>query len=419
MAQGIDDGLTWNVLDMMLMDDIPNGADVSLNTVSEFLADLEDFGVKAVSKNEVKSKITKPKTNSNDSSPRDTASVPTKRIRTSPKEELEYLQSKHRYLISELRKLQAATAMTTNDPWQKRAKSQAQAAQRAIQENTRLKAALEDQIKVIQALEKVFQKKPRLTEAAAEKIADLVPWRRSILGLHNREGDLEALLRYQYDKLDTEFIRRKVYHMRDNMVGDELVRSEQVESSNDNIIIHLIRCKQWSINFIEFSQILWGYISLNVRMPTKIKVDSELLQSFKNDTIVYTRHLSNGMCEQLKIPPLEGRTAAMRFEERDRVVIVWKSIVDDALVPFRDDYVVKDNKMGWALITADGPNECKVAVYSTLTTPVFPNYTSGTMTEIILNLYKANSTKFDNAISAAVEERKKVIAQKVKDMNTK
>ncbi|OQR85676.1 hypothetical protein ACHHYP_11563 [Achlya hypogyna] len=377
--------------------------EISLTTVSDFLADLGDFGVEAAGVAPVKTTLQPAK----ESSPSSTSSGSTKRLRTTPKEELEYLHSKQRYLLGQLHRLQATVAQApSSDPWQKRAQNQAQAAQRALQENARLKAALEDQLKMIQALERVFQKKPKVVDPTP-KHGDLLPWRRAILGVSNREADIEALLRSQYDKLDTEFIRHHVYQLRDTLTDETPVKREFVQSQSDSILLHFVKCKRWPINFVQYSQILWDFVSLNTRIQGKVKVDSERLQSFQNDTIVYTRHVANAWIDGIDIPPVEGRTAAMRFVEPDRVVIVWKSIAEDALVPFMSDRHIRDNKCGWAVITPHGPDACSLAAYSNLTTPVFPTTTSGAMTEMILSLYETNSGRFDAALTAVVNARRR------------
>ncbi|EQC25960.1 hypothetical protein SDRG_16178 [Saprolegnia diclina VS20] len=409
------DGTTWatDPLDALFLDETHGRMEeISLSHVSDFLAELGDFAAPAKPPRQPQP-TAEPSSSpsSSSSSPSSTLpTAPTKRMRTTPKEELEYLHSKQRYLLTQLKTLQAAVIVPTDDdPWHKRAQNQAQAAQRALQENVRLKAAYEDQLKMIQALERVFQKKPKLTHPTP-KHHDLLPWRRYMLGVENREEDLEAILRHQYDKLDTEFIRHKVYPLRDSLVGDDtLTTREFVESTADNIVLHLVRCKRWPIDYESFSRILWDFVSLNVKIPVKNKVDSERLQSFQNDTLVYTRHTARTWSEHMDIPPVEGRTASMRFVEKDRVVIVWKSIADDALVPFSDQVHVKDNKAGWAVITPDGPHGCRLAAYSRLTTPVLPSMQRGSMTETILSLYATNSGRFDAALTAEVEARRQAM----------
>ncbi|KDO24897.1 hypothetical protein SPRG_09541 [Saprolegnia parasitica CBS 223.65] len=412
MARRTDATTTWatDPLDALLLDETHGRMEeITLSNVSDFLAELGDFAAPAKPSRPA-SAGTSPSPSSSSSPSSTMPTAPAKRMRTTPKEELEYLHSKQRYLLTQLKTLQAAVAVPANDdPWHKRAQNQAQAAQRALQENVRLKAAYEDQLKMIQALERVFQKKPKLQDATP-KHQDLLPWRRYMLGVNNRERDMEAILRHQYDKLDTEFIRHNVYQLRDTLVCDgALTKREFVESTADNIVLHFVRCKRWPIDYLSFSRLLWDFVSLNVKVPVKTKVDSERLQSFQNDMLVYTRHTARPWSEHMDIPPVVGRTASMRFLEKDRVVIVWKSIADDALVPFPDHDHVKDNKAGWAVITPDGPDGCRLATYSRLTTPVFPSMQRGSMTETILSLYETNSGRFDAALTAEVDARRKAM----------
>lgn len=86
-------------------------------------------------------------------------------IRKRQKDELEYLRNEAAELTKhlELLKTVKATEMEhTENHWEKIARGQKMAAQKATLENSRLKRALEDQLHLATALDRLLAKRPRL-----------------------------------------------------------------------------------------------------------------------------------------------------------------------------------------------------------------------------------------------------------------
>ena len=90
---------------------------------------------------------------------------PKRRIRRREKHELEYLREKMKDLTRELDTLQSIKDFDTLacSKWEALARKQATESQLAYQENVRLKAGIQEQLKIVEGLERIFVKKPKLT----------------------------------------------------------------------------------------------------------------------------------------------------------------------------------------------------------------------------------------------------------------
>ncbi|OQR93890.1 hypothetical protein ACHHYP_02132 [Achlya hypogyna] len=347
----------------------------SIESMAEFLAPTADFGL-------------------SDSSPNDAdrrARQTKRRLAGNPKEEIEYLQSKHRYLLRQLHTLQERqTIVPTDDPWKVRAIEQARAAQRSLQENGRLKAMLEEQLKVLEALQRVITKKPKVSTFPSTD----GQWQDAVLGVSGREDSLEALMQHQYNLLETHWIRLGMYEAIDK--GETNLQSFVKSQESDAMVLHFVHCTPIPVDAHAMVNIIWEHMTAKVESKT-----SEVLQEIHSD-LVYVKHARE--LPDPTMPKLEGRIVHRRWFEPDRVVIAWRAIVDDRLIPHEAGRLI-ENRAGWTVAYHRNDNECFLAVYGTMTMPSVSSGVQpavGTLTELLLQASKENGEKFGHRIRDAV-----------------
>ncbi|OQS00225.1 hypothetical protein THRCLA_21718 [Thraustotheca clavata] len=343
----------------------------SFDFLSDFLADISDSATSELAKAPIQTHG--------------------KRRRPTPREELDYLKVKQFELQNQLQKLQLQQTLETtdSDSWKARAIAQAQFAQKAKHENARLKSIVEEQLKMIEGLEHLILKRPKISNLTTDEML----WKQAILGHENRYQDLLSLMQFQYEKLETEWIRHDLYNYLER--GDSVHKSFVQGSSDDETMdLNFIRCNSIPLDFRVMADILWEHTSRTI--PNV----HEVLEVF-DPYLVYSR-------EDMEfghpfMPILEARVAGCRWIEEDRVVFAWRSILEDKLIPHNERNLI-DNRSGWQT----GPNKCYVSAYSKLTTPIFPVVLKatqppvGTITELLLQTNKANSEQYGAIMKKAV-----------------
>ncbi|OQS08026.1 hypothetical protein THRCLA_00003, partial [Thraustotheca clavata] len=256
-----------------------------------------------------------------------------------------------------------------------------------------LKKLVEEQLKVIQALERIVNKKPRLLSFPTS--ADSL-WKQAILGIHERDDQLERLAQYQYDRLDSEWIRLGIY--------DAAERNERMRKSfvtgEDTMTLNLVGTITKPIKPKAIADFFWD------QKLGKIGPACEIMSMVHSD-LVYLR-------EDLKLiddsmPMLETRVALRRYIETNRIVFVWKAIVQDELYPHESSNLIGD-QTGWVVFEDKGHGECSFQLYLTISTPIFPsNMTErqpavGTWTELLLESIRQSKMKYVHHFERALQE---------------
>ncbi|KDO21998.1 hypothetical protein SPRG_12857, partial [Saprolegnia parasitica CBS 223.65] len=222
---------TWSTYDATLADDDDVHA---MAHMSAFLATTPDFGLG--------SSLDTP--SSNPSSDDDSATQAKKHAR--PKHEIEVLHAKHMELQRQLQLLQLLRAPPRPlTPWQARAMRQAEAAQRTLQENSRLKRLVNEQRKVLAALERSLRKCPRLLSRDPT--------------IHTEDDDttpFKRLLQRQYDKMESEWIQRRLYD------GTTPLRHTTLERSTEDGAIasfHFVAKMIAPLDYTSMAHVFWTH----------------------------------------------------------------------------------------------------------------------------------------------------------------
>ncbi|EQC28180.1 hypothetical protein SDRG_14005 [Saprolegnia diclina VS20] len=278
--------------------------------LSAFLATTPDFGLS--------SSLTT--LSSSPSSDDDSAIQAKKQAR--PKHEIEILHAKHNELQRQLQLLQLLRAPPKPvTPWQARAMRQAEAAQRTLQENSRLKRLVSDQRKVLSALERSLRKCPRLESPSPSYAEDTTLF--------------QHLLQQQFDKMESEWIQRRLYDASAPLRHTTLERSPE-----DGAIASFRFVAKMSapLDYKSMAQVFWTH-------KTGLLGPSCSVHRTIDHNIVYMRELAR--YADLGVPVMETHDCFGRFLEPGRVVMVWRSLGQgETITPHGADHLV-GHRWGW------------------------------------------------------------------------
>ncbi|KDO24896.1 hypothetical protein SPRG_09540 [Saprolegnia parasitica CBS 223.65] len=321
---------------------------------------------------------------------------PTKGGYQRPKEELEYLKRKHDALTQQLHALHAQQALVpVSSRWALRAVEQTQLAQRSLLENKRLKEMVEGQLQMITSLQKMLLKHPALTTFRPSTGL-------CILGIEHRRQEVDALMAYHLERLESEWIRHRLYEaLDDDTPLNQLTVLEP--ATTPEIRLSYVGSQRMPLDFRTMGDVLWDH-KLGDHHPV-----SEILERF-NDNLVYVRE-ENALHDS-DAPVLESRSIVQRIQQDQRVVMLWRSILEDRLYPHGPNRLIA-NRMGWVVVHPRSHNECVLQTVVVMSTPIASSLmvqpAVGTLTELVLHTSEANRRKFGvglhNAVAARVATR--------------
>ncbi|EQC28171.1 hypothetical protein SDRG_13998 [Saprolegnia diclina VS20] len=302
------------------------------------------------------------------------------RKRKTLKSEIDYLRAKQVELSTELAQLQGRiTAIPRDAIWQRRAYDQAMGAHRALQERAQLQDAVQQQLQQLHALEDEFVVSAKRTKMAPPSVLQ----QEAVLNANDREAALEALLQRQLEKLDSEWVRHRIY---DAVDANAVLQSSHLEPHDDTVLLRFLRCEPYTLPSDTMASVLWTHLTQRSPPPGH---DAE---TFHAD-LAYTRQ--DSILELPSRPTLESRLACRRWTQKGRTVIAWRSILCDAHKPHDPSHLI-ENAWGWAVAYPRGPDASYFAVFLSMTAPLSSSSSTqhaddvGLLTELLLKITQDN-----------------------------
>ncbi|OQR80648.1 hypothetical protein ACHHYP_17376 [Achlya hypogyna] len=329
----------------------------------------------------------------------DTPRSDKKRRRPSLRDELVYLRAKRDELATRLEQLQALrTIVPLESEWAERAVAQAHAAQGALRENAQLRELLEDQLKLVGTLQRAFTRRPKLCE-----LTPLAPWKVAAVGATDREATLLRILDAQYDKLATAWVRQQLHAVE---AASDRVKRIHVEGEADRLVVHSVLGMSWPVDFTTMGDLLWRLVT--TRVPDEFGLQSTTQEVF-GASLTYARFVVTDF--PAPFPPIEGRVAARRYIEADRVVLVLRSIAEDALQPWDPAHLL-GNECTCIVVKKQGDGHCRVVVYGQLAPPALSpqadaaamQLPAGAFSEFVLDQFQSCTNLFESLVTKAVHE---------------
>ncbi|EQC28179.1 hypothetical protein SDRG_14004 [Saprolegnia diclina VS20] len=342
--------------------------------ISAFLATTSDFGLDA--------SALPTSTHDTPSSPScDEPLLPSKK-RSRPKHEIEHLHATHAELERQLQLLQLLRPPSKAlGPWQARAIHQAEAAQRSLHENSRLKDLVAEKRKLLDAVERILTKRPRfaLTEPSHDE-------------------KMEQRLQLQLDQMDSEWIRRRLYD------ATPSTRETTIErSAKDGAIVSFGSVAKLvaPLDFESMGELLWAHKASYLGPSCRV-------QRAAHKNLAYTRELVH--IADFSLPALETQDCFRRFVEPDRIVILWRSLSDDEDIALPAAGHLIGHRWGWLEIERKNTWETTVRCSMTTQIPSLPATepisAASAWSERLMQWSLANKEAVGNIIQAAVMERR-------------
>ncbi|ETW03363.1 hypothetical protein, variant [Aphanomyces invadans] len=244
-----------------------------------------------------------------------------KRIRKRAMDELAYLKNQVAEYTHQLQALQVKVPDPASvSEWERRSRRQAVERAAVEQENHKLKAAVESQLKIVETLVKLVTKRPKLAEEVYLVVSQYHTLPADPM---TRLTKLHAIVDAEYPKWETHFIAKRLIDSSESILQINVDYDEVAHA----IGFDCVMCRTLSVNFAQCTSILWTmyFLNMDIKMQTTVM---KLIQRV-DDKTVYYRHLI-----QFETHTVHNQVVCKRFDKPGQVVIVLQSVVGDELFPY-------------------------------------------------------------------------------------
>ncbi|KAF0694510.1 Aste57867_14626 [Aphanomyces stellatus] len=263
---------------------------------------------------------------------------------TRQKQEMLELQRQVHALKQQLdaTKLQVALQRDLGE-WETAARVELYAKKKALEENELLRESTHHNSLFITKMQSLLRKKPRLTMAYDPSSEE---WQAYKLAAHAslRIAGIQAIADRQYSRLQTSFINAGIWDRQDNLF---CVRPRRDATS---VYIEVVHHLKLEAPFHLFGPVVWQL--MNGEHPAPLPLGAQrAIENVDADTAyeMYdeTTHGFTGHCN----------TIFKQYAEATRHVVLWRTVLDDALVSCPGDV---EDESAWIVFKADrtNPNQC-------------------------------------------------------------
>ncbi|CAK4083714.1 unnamed protein product [Aphanomyces euteiches] len=219
--------------------------------------------------------------------------------------------------------------------WERVAQEQKVAKSRALKENEELRAATHEYVTFIDEMTRVFHKKRHLTlEITSEA------WQAYKLAAQAslRVAAIHAIAERQYSRLDTAFIRAGVIDRE-----DDLIRGIPIPQPDGRVVVERVYHLKVNAPFRTIMASIWRALNSDRGMHLP-EGAVETIESIDPTTVYRAFRQSNGNTTT------HWNLLFKYLNETKREVVVWRSVLDDALVPRMSTGTAHDES-GWLVVT--------------------------------------------------------------------
>ncbi|KAF0696060.1 Aste57867_13173 [Aphanomyces stellatus] len=275
---------------------------------------------------------------------------PKKRVRKRMLDELAYLKHQVEEYSQQLAALQERVP-DANETGEWEGRSRRQAAERATveQENHKLKAAVEDQLKVVEALVKIVSKRPKLAE---ESFLDEWKVQKLVADPVRRMAAFHAIVDAERAKLESVFVSKRVY----DLTGSNIVTDVEYDKAAQGIGFDCTMTHNLAVDFVTCANVMWHRYCVDAEIGLDTMALRPLQKMDDENTVYVELAFSYGPPFDVK---LFNHFAGKRYIERDRIVIVLTSILDDELYPYPPHARVA-RETCWLVVSKASETKCTI-----------------------------------------------------------
>ncbi|CAK4129805.1 unnamed protein product [Aphanomyces euteiches] len=254
------------------------------------------------------------------------------------RQEIDQLKRQVDLLKDQLHETKRKSAMTLDmSAWERVAQEQKVAKSRALKENEELRAATHEYVTFIDEMTRVFHKKRHLTlelEITSEA------WQAYKLAAQAslRVAAIHAIAERQYSRLDTAFIRAGVIDRE-----DDLIRGIPIPQPDGRVVVERVYHLKVNAPFRTIMASIWRALNSDRGMHLP-EGAVETIESIDPTTVYRAFRQSNGNTTT------HWNLLFKYLNETKREVVVWRSVLDDALVPRMSTGTAHDES-GWLVVT--------------------------------------------------------------------
>ncbi|KAF0684271.1 Aste57867_23735 [Aphanomyces stellatus] len=231
--------------------------------------------------------------------------------------------------------------------WERAARDQLYAKSKSLQENEQLRAVVAEQATFIDDMMRVLRKKPRLTTLDVHSDA----WRTYKLAAQTslRTAAIHAIADRQYAQLQTAMIQAGIYNC-----DDDIVRSGPTHRPDGQVLVERVYHVTLAAPFRLIGSAVWNVTRGNHAGPLSDGAE-ETLEVLDPCTIYRSFTKTKGA------HAAHSNMVYKYFVERAHETVVWRSVLEDALVPHMTDGTVHD-EWGWLAVAPLTETSCRLSL---------------------------------------------------------
>ncbi|EQC26354.1 hypothetical protein SDRG_15840 [Saprolegnia diclina VS20] len=228
--------------------------------------------------------------------------------------------------------------------WENIARDLASHRQESAAENEKLRQKVAEQSEFIETLQTLLAKRPRLAVFENDEWKAL----RLVADPSKRIHGMNALLHRQRQMLTGVFLQCGLLEPHDDDVHKVNVCSDITKM----LISESVRFVRMNVPYPVLAEAAWN-VSLGREITEKWGDNYKILETIDANTVYVEYVPRNGVADASGV--LCARYLYRRYYEDNRVVIVWKSILEDECYPL-DESVMRVHQSGWMVIEGDVKN---------------------------------------------------------------
>ncbi|KAH9138501.1 hypothetical protein AeRB84_017166 [Aphanomyces euteiches] len=275
------------------------------------------------------------------------------------KQDILQLRAQVESLKEELLKARANTSTADMSVWELAARRERMESLRSQMENQDLRAAVEERASFIDNMKRLLCKKPRWISPRGV-VADDCEWQSYKLAAHQslRIAAIHAIADRQYHRQNSAFIHSGVLDYSEDTAQAMPARNPQSGQS----LLQIIYVVNLSAPHRDVGSACWNTLS-ECQMPlTTVNADKTVERI--DDFTVYERY-NHALGETTR----HSNSIRKHYPCADRDVMVWRTVLEDALVPHMSKCTV-DDSWGWMVVSPNQSDSSKCRLYCLFQSPL-------------------------------------------------